>query len=439
MELFRTSSPLEEELGMSFYSTERRGIGGIIRQRPEDFIVEEITQEGLIANLNLQKLDRGEGKYTLAVLKKTSLDQMPTISLLSKKLGTKVRFAGIKDRRAITYQLISIDRPVSEEELSLKLKNVYLKTIGRSRFGLMPGGLRGNRFTVRIRSIEPDVLDPQALLPIDWLPGFFGHQRFGTTRPNTHKVGRLLLKGNHEGAVREFLAEPYQNEPESIYRARSALRETWNLGRAYRDFPISLTYERNLINRLLKSPNDYEGAFGALPKTLLRFFVNSYQSYLFNLALSKRWRLYGLFEARKGDYVAPLDSWGSPSRPIKSNRSNIEKLQRMISSRRAVLMMRVVGKETILDGADQEVYYEILKNEELSLEDFARVLGMTFMGTLRFVTFSPISYEVIGQGSDELNQGRMYAVIRFSLPKGCYATVLLRELMRPKNPSAAGY
>jgi tRNA pseudouridine13 synthase len=439
MAFFRTGSPLEEGLGMLYYSTERKGIGGILRQRPEDFIVEEITHEGLIANLDLQKLDRGEGKNTLAVLKKTSLDLIPTISLLSKKLGAKVCFAGIKDRRAITYQLISIERPASKEDLSLKLKNIELKPVGRSRWGLVPGGLRGNRFTIKISSIEPEVLDPQALLPMDWLPGFFGHQRFGTTRPNTHKVGRLLVKGDYEGAVREFLAEPYPNEPDSAYRVRSDLKETWDLERAYRDFPASLTYERNLIKRMLKSPNNFEGALEALPKTLLRFFVNSYQSYLFNLALSKRWALYGLFGAREGDYVAPLDSWGSPSRPIKPSRSNINKLQRMISARRAVLMVRVVGKGTLLDGADLEVYDKILKVEDLSLEDFAQVLGMTFMGTLRFATFTPLNYEVVGQGSDELNQGRMYAVIRFSLPKGCYATVLLRELMRPVNPFLAGY
>jgi len=90
MMLLRTSSPLEEELGMIYYSTGRKGIGGVLRQLPEDFVVEEITQEGLIANLDLQRLDKGKGKYTLAVLKKTSRDLMPTISLLSKRLGARV-------------------------------------------------------------------------------------------------------------------------------------------------------------------------------------------------------------------------------------------------------------------------------------------------------------------------------------------------------------
>ena len=139
----------------------------------------------------------------------------------------------------------------------------------------------------------------------------------------------------------------------------------------------------------------------------------------------------------------PAEQYNHPPLPQRGRRapsgSNIEKLQRMISARRAVLMMRVVGKGTLLEGADLEVYNKILKVEGLSLADFAQVLGMTFMGTLRFVTFSPINYEVVEQGSDELNKGRMYAVIRFSLPKGCYATVLLREIMRPVNPFASGY
>jgi tRNA pseudouridine13 synthase len=439
MVLLSTGSSFEKDLGMLYYSTKRKGTGGILRQRPEDFIVEEITREGLIANLELQKLNRGEGKYTLAVLKKISLDLIPTISLLSKKLGASVQFAGIKDRRAITCQLISIEKPVSERNLSLKLKNIELKPIGRSRWGLTPGELRGNRFTIKIRSIERKALNPQALLPMDWLPGYFGHQRFGTTRPNTHKVGRFLVKKNYEGAIREFLAEPYPNEPGFAHQARSDLKKIWDLEKAYRDFPTYLTYERNLIKWMLESPNNYAVALKALPKTLLRFFVNSYQSYLFNQALSKRWSLYGLLEARVGDYVAPLDSWGSPSRPIKVSQSNIQKLQRMISARKAVLMMRVIGKGSILEGADLEVYDKLLEAEGLSLDDFKQVLGMTFMGTLRFATFRPTSYEIVGQGSDELNKGKMYAEISFSLPKGCYATVLLREIMRPVNPFAAGY
>lgn len=433
----RTRSPLEEDLGMVYYSADKKGVSGILRQIPEDFIVEEITREGSLANFSLESLNRGKGHYALAVLEKTSRDLLPVMSELKKRFCADVGFAGIKDRRAVTSQLISIGNPITEESLSPPLKNLRIKLVGRSRWPVSPGDLRGNSFTITIRSIEG--ADPEDLEFEGWLPGYFGHQRFGTVRPNTHKVGRLILQRDYEGAVREFLAEPYGDEPQRIHRARSALKDGWDLEAALREFPPPLVFERNVIRKLISQPEDFLGALKALPRNLLRLFVNSYQAFLFNFALSERWSSFGLSEAALGDYVAPLDRWGSPSRPIKCNGSNTEKLRRMISAQKAVLMMRVVGKMTDLEGRDREIYKEILDREGTSLDDFDGVLGMPFLGTLRFATFHPLAYEVLKKGQDELNPGRSKAVIRASLPKACYATVLLRELMRPADPFAAGF
>jgi tRNA pseudouridine13 synthase len=371
------------------------------------------------------------------VLEKTSRDLLPAVSELKKRFGADVGFAGIKDRRAVTSQLISIGGSITEESLSAPLKNIRIKMVGRSRWPVSPGELRGNRFTITIRSIAG--ADSADLELEGWLPGYFGHQRFGTVRPNTHKVGRLILRGDFEGAVREFLAEPYRDEPERIHQVRSALKDGWDLEAALRDFPVSLVFERNVLKKLISQPKDFQGALKALPRNLLRLFINSYQAFLFNFALSKRWSSSGLTEAAPGDYVAPLDSWGSPSRPIKCNGSNTEKLRRMLSTQKAVLMMRVVGKMTDLEGADRDIYGEILEREGASLDDFDSVLGMPFLGTLRFATFRPLGYEILKSGPDELNPGRSKAAIKASLPKACYATVLLREFMRPADPFAAGF
>jgi tRNA pseudouridine13 synthase len=437
MGLARTRSPLEEGLGMLYYSADKKGVGGILRQIPEDFVVEEITREGALANFDLASLRRGNGRYTLAVLEKTSRDLLPVLSELKRRFGADVGFAGIKDRRAVTSQLISISGSITEEDLSAPLKNIRIKMVGRSRWPVSPGELRGNRFTITIRSIAN--ADPADLEFEGWLPGYFGHQRFGTVRPNTHKVGRLILHRDYEGAVREFLAEPYRDEPERIHRTRSELKDGWDLEAALRGFPTSLIFERNVIKKLISQPRDFQGALKALPRNLLRLFINSYQAFLFNFALSERWSSSGLTEASPGDYVAPLDRWGSPSRPIKCNGSNTEKLRRMISAQKAVLMVRVVGNMTELEGTDREIYGRILEGEGASLNDFDGVLGMPFLGTLRFATFHPLSYEILKRGPDELAPGRSKAVMKASLPKACYATVLLRELMRPADPFTAGF
>ena len=433
----RTNSALEEELGMVYYSTCGRGTGGLLRQRAEDFVVEEITKEGVITNAEPGTVKRGEGHYTLAVLTKTSRDLLPTLNAIGKSLKAQVGFAGIKDRRAVTSQLISLDRPLTQEDMPQDLKNVRLRVVGTSRWGIMPGELRGNRFSITIRGLH-GVGNGDLDVPA-WLPGYFGHQRFGTTRPNTHKVGRRLVKGDFEGAAREFLAEPYKDEPLQIRSARLQLLNDWDLERSYKDFPFSLIYERAVMKKLLSNPFDCAGAMLSLPKSLLRLFVNAYQSYLFNHALSWRWAHRGLTEVMESDYVAPLDRWGSPSRPIRTDGSNLGALRRMVSNQRAVPMLPVLGTKTRLVGANLEAYDEILESEGISQSDLGRVPGMPFLGTMRFAIFRAISYSVEGPQADELNIGKDKAVVITSLPRSCYATVLLREIMRPREPFAAGF
>jgi tRNA pseudouridine13 synthase len=436
MDLQRTASPLEEELGLRFYTTGAVGIGGRLRSRPEDFVVEEITREGLVANEALAKLSRGEGRYSLAVLTKTSKDTMPTSRQIGEALGASVSFAGIKDRRAITSQLISIDRPLEPGGLELGIPRVTVRVLGTSKWPLEPGELRGNRFTITVRSLLEGL--PEAF-KADWCLGYFGHQRFGTTRPNTHRIGRLLVKKDFEGAVRELVAEPYPHEPVAIAEARADLKASWDVRKALKNFPSSLTYERTVLAKLMEAPGDNLGALKSLPCSMIRLYVNAYQSYLFNLALSRRWEEYGLDSLENGDFASPLDGWGSPARPIKTSPSNASTLRKMVSSKKGVLMVRVVGARTGMEGRDRDIYSEILETEGITLHNFENVAGSPFFGTLRFSIFRPIDLSLSGASPDELSPGMRKQTVVTSLPKGCYATVLLREIMRPPDPFAAGF
>ncbi|MDI9644991.1 MAG: tRNA pseudouridine(13) synthase TruD [Candidatus Verstraetearchaeota archaeon] len=439
MQLPKTRSKLEAELGMVYYSEERIPLAGRLRQTPEDFVVEEISPEGELVNLDLEALDRGSGGFTLAVLSKRSRDLMPVISLLEKRLGARVGYAGIKDRVALTSQLISVGRDPSSWDPPTDIPGVKIKVVGQSRYPVVPGDLLGNRFTITARSIPPGSATERALSPPDWIPNYFGHQRFGTSRPNTHRVGRLLLKGDFEGAVREFLASPYPSEPEDTRRARIELRETWDLRRALISFPKSLHYERAVIRRLIDRPGDYEGALSALPTELCRLFVNAYQSYLFNLALSHRLETAGPFGVLEGDIVSPLDRSNLPSRPLLCTPSNREKLQRWVASRRAVIMLQVPGWRTRLSGPEGLVYGHLFEEDGLQQSSFRGVLGLHFEGTLRAAAVSPSGFTVLSRGQDELNPGAEMVTVRFALPKGSFATLVMREMMRPEDPAVAGF
>lgn len=433
----RTKSILEESLGMEYYSCHFEGAGGRLRQVPEDFVVEEITPEGIVMCEDARSLDRGDGAYTLALLKKRSRDLIPVINAIAKRLRAEVSFAGIKDRRAVTYQLISVHAPAQQVELLKGIEGISLRVLGTSKYPVELGELRGNRFTITVRSIQDGRL-PTSQMGDCWLLNYFGHQRFGTARPNTHKIGRLLLKRDYEGAVREFLAEPYPTEPAASRAARESLKSRWDLPESIREFPPGLDYERRLMERLLKGPASYEAALKALPATLLRLFIDSYQSYLFNRALSLRSEEAISRRASVGDYISPLDRWGSPSRPIRCDSANEERFRRLVSSGKAVVMMRVIGSRGVATAVEGDAYLSIMEEEGISQSDFRSILGMSFEGTLRPALVRPIGFTSI-IGEDDLNDGMRKATLKFSLPKACYATVVLRELMRPEDPASAGY
>lgn len=437
MKLPRTRSRLESDLGMLYYSTENPPIGGRIRQMPEDFIVEEISPEGCIVNRSLERLDRGEGGFSIAVLEKRSRDLIPLISMLERRLGAQIGYAGIKDRNAVTSQLISVGLPLGAWTPPADIDGVSIRAIGTARWSVRPGDLLGNRFTVVIRGLAA-APDGSALNP-QWVPNYFGHQRFGVTRPNTHRVGKLLLKGDFEGAVREFLASPYPGEPEEAFRARKELRDGWDLRRAESSFPRSLSLERAVIRRLLERPYDYEGAILALPGDLRRLFVNAYQSYLFNLALSRRLEEAGPFGVSEGDFVSPLDRTNLPSRPIRCDCTNLPRLRAWVASRKAVVMVHIPGFRTRLGGIDAAIYKEIFSEEGISQSDFAGIKEAHFEGTMRPAAFWPARFDPGQPQGDELNPGSFKIALRMDLPKGCFATLVLREIMKPEDPAASGF
>ncbi|MCX8169720.1 MAG: tRNA pseudouridine(13) synthase TruD [Candidatus Methanomethyliaceae archaeon] len=426
MKSIPTKSSIESSFGMLYYSTPNEGIGGKIRTSPEDFIVEEITPEGIIVNEDLKALDRGKGKITLAILKKISRPLLPVISMLEKKLSGRICFAGIKDRRAITYQLVSINRPF---EGRLKISSIELWSVGRSIWEVYPGELSGNRFTIVIRNLEnfPEKLS------IGWSPNYFGHQRFGISRPNTHKIGKMIIRRDFEGAIKEFLAEPYEGDPHIVVRKK--LKDTWDLKGTLSSFSDELIYEKKVIEALIHG-SSAEGALYKLSKQLLRLFIEAYQSHIFNLALSERWEKFGLFNIEVGDYVAMLNSHRNPSKPIEVMRDNLIKMQKLVEMEKAVLLMPIPGSNIKFKGINEEIYSRILCNEGIELKDFS-ILGLR--GTLRPAVFYPMKFELLEISKDEKFEGRIKAVIRFSLPRGTYATVLLRELMKPEDPKKAGF
>jgi tRNA pseudouridine13 synthase len=415
---------IDSFVGMSVYLTASRGIGGQIRQQPEDFVVNEIYKEHRVL----------DGRYQLVKVTKTDTETHHLVRDLSRRLKIsqrRVSWAGTKDKRAVTAQRMSLDSIYLEAPLNLG--NAIVEPIGRSDRPISLGDLEGNDFSITIRTVEgaQDDIAPAVVSIIDEIrdtrgvPNFFGIQSFGSIRPVNH-----LVEGDIEQAVMMYIGKPFPDEPEDVKEARQRILDTYDFKEALQRMPIRLRYERAMLNHLVKRPNDFDGALGVLSMNLQKLFVHSYQSYLFNKMVSSRLaRGFPLTTGFDGDRV-----WAPNKGRVRTVvPKNINDVNQSLAAGRVSVQMPVPGYETELsDGVIGQVEQEVLMSEGVDLAAF-KIDGcprLASKGVMRNIALPvDIGFTVV---PDELTNDQVKVELRFFLPKGDYATSVLREIMKTR-------
>ncbi|MCZ7381407.1 MAG: tRNA pseudouridine(13) synthase TruD [Candidatus Methanoperedens sp.] len=424
----------DNTIGIGLYYTKTLGIGGVIRQQIEDFQVEELTN----------RIETTNGKYLIAELTKKNWDIHHLVHDLARILRiSQQRFgwAGTKDKRALTKQKISI-WDVNEEDLSrIRLKDVELKPIGRSNNKISLGDLWGNRFKITIRDIglsHEETLSRVKTITQELLlggaPNFFGVQRFGEVRPVTHVVGEAIARGNFRDAALTYIARAFPDESEEIKKARQFVEDTGDYKEGLNLYPLRLQFERAMMNHLIAYPDDYTGAFKKLSPKLQAMFLHAYQSYIFNIILSRRIASgLSIHEAYDGDIVCFKNEMGLPdtSRLQKVTKDNLDGINNLINRGRAFVTAPLVGYETqFAEGAPGEIERAVVKELNVEPEGFKvpEMPELSSRGLRReiILSFKPeFSVE-----EDDVNAGKIKVTLEFSLQKGSYATTVLREYMK---------
>ncbi|MCK4424161.1 tRNA pseudouridine(13) synthase TruD [Candidatus Bathyarchaeota archaeon] len=456
---------LEKLIGIEVYATHSLGVGGVIRQSVEDFVVEEVLVDGSKAEINQ---NRGKAKrlplgchlagnrYLLCVLVKQNWDTFMAIKAVAQQLGIgmgRIHIAGIKDAKAITAQHITIEGVSAEELQKVQVKDVTVRPLGYFHSKISSYFLLGNQFHIVIRTIKhpkPVVKkrvtrNIEELEEVGGVPNFFGHQRFGTVRPITHLVGKAIVKGDFEKAAMLFLAKPSPHEhPESMY-AREQLKATRDFRQALKIFPKQLRYERLMLRHLAKKPYDFVGAFRKLPVKLRMLFPQAYQSYLFNKFLSRRMKCgLTLNEAEVGDYVVHVEISGLPTHTMYkiAGIETVAEINKAIQAGRMYVAIPLIGfKQRPSLGPQGEIENQILEEEDVSLESFkiAAMPEISARGELR-TTITPLNNFSLREVSDDFAKpSKCKAKAGFMLYRGSYATIVLRELMKTHNLIKAGF
>lgn len=455
-------SKLEKSLGIEVYITDSKGIGGAIKRLPEDFLVEEILRDGRKAEVKTSKIEieipqkSAQWRFLLCVLVKKNWDNFQAIKAVASQLGISMRrisIAGIKDAEAFTAQHITIENVNVNEVKKVQVRDLEVRPIDYFHAKLSPYYLLGNSFTITVRSLVHTKTEIQRrisrvveeLQALGGMPNFYGHQRFGTIRPITHLVGKALVKGNIHKAAMLFLAKPSPHEHPQSREAREELWKTEDFKKAMEKFPKNLHYERLMLKHLVKKPKDFIGAFRKLPVKLRRLFPEAYQAYLFNKILSRRvTQGLPINRAENGDYVIEVEPSGLPN-PLKYcivSLESKEKINEAIESGRMLPAIPLVGfKQTLSQGVQGENERAILEEEGISLENF-KIKGMpelSLKGGLR-PALAPIKdFSLHEISKDEATKHKKKAIMSFMLYRGAYATILLREIMKPRNPLKAGF
>lgn len=411
------------------YITSQKGIGGKIRTKYEDFYVEEIPESE----------PSGTGPNTWFFIEKVGRDTLDVVLDVARDLHVdrkRMGFAGMKDKRAVTRQWLCVSNSEVEdiEKLRDKLYKVDILKIMQNEKKLRIGQLVGNKFRLLVR----DIKDPEkssevanevlAELSKRGVPNYYGWQRFGKKRSNTHLVGKALLENDLKKTVDAYIGNPYPEEPEHIKMARE-LYDNGKWEDAFEEMPGSMRYEKMMLKTLLKEmkkknvediasleEHSYRRAISSLPKPLRRMFVHAYQSVLFNKTVSERVKL-GIDKYVEGDII--IDNEEHLVHEIGDD------IGEQIKNFEVHPTAPLFGSKVPLAGGKLgEMEQKVMDSEGVTSEDF-KVPKMPKLGShglRRAVRFK--IWDASARATDE------GVLVEFSIPKGCYATAVLREIMK---------
>jgi tRNA pseudouridine13 synthase len=436
---------------MPYLTVDLPGVGGRIKVHDADFRVDEIPLY----------TPCGHGEHTYARIEKTGIPTFEAVRRVARALGIDPRtvgYAGLKDARAVTVQTLSLgDVPPARVE-RLDVSGVRVLAVDRHTNKLKAGHLRGNRFTIRIRDTgriadtdgirdtscvhdtehESGVLPgapsetglpaAQAILDIltrHGVPNYYGEQRFGL-RGDTHLLGRALLCKDPEVFIRRLVGMPHPAETSRVQEART-LFEAGDLQASWQAWPRHMDAERRVLRALLDRPDDPRRAIRALPNRMRKFYVSAYQSALFNEVLAFRLaghdtgcdsaveRHTALGRLVRGDLA-----WIHDKRAVfvvedpDAEQARADRIE--ISPSGPLYGYKV----TLAQGAPGEVEQRVLADQGLELDDW-RLRGLKLKGARRPLRF-PLREVELSYDSGLL--------LSFALPRGCYATVVLREVIK---------
>jgi len=341
------------------------------KSQPEDFIVEELPLYE----------PSGAGTHAYFFVEKrqlNTLDAARRIAHFFKKRPADAGIAGLKDAQAITRQWISLEH-VPDAQRAMEISDAQLKVLAVSAHGnkLKMGHLKGNRFVIRLRpdmrltneqqtAVGARAKEVLAKLQKTGVPNYFGEQRFGRYGDNA-ELGRKLVQGDKAGFDELFSKSGSRRPP-----------------------------DRRLRNLL----------------------VNAFQAELFNQVLARR--MPEIYRIQAGD-LAQLHRNGAVF-AVASDADSTREQPRADAFEISPSGPMFGPKMPRPTGVPGEIEAAVLAECGVSCEDFGRDEAERQPGARR-----PLRIPLLEAPEAKVDEAGLE--LRFALPPGAYASVVIRELL----------
>ena len=382
-----------------------------LKSLPEDFEVEELSD-----------FPMDGGPFAVYLLTKRSLGTPEAITAISSRWNFPRRvigYGGLKDKHAITRQWVTIQRgprrDFREESLSLTYQGQANRPFG-------PQDIVANRFHIVLRNLTEEslqqILSVRESLSTFGIPNYYDDQRFGSLGESGEFIGRPWCLGNYERALWLAIAEPNSHDRPNDRDEKEIIRRLWGDWVACKN-SLRKSSSRSIITYLVDHPERFREAFALQRQDMRSLWLAAYQSDLWNRCLAAKLtesvdasRLFSVqLATAKVPFITELSDEES---------QNLNELNLPLPSARLHL-----DAGPILD-----LYEKVLGEQGLSLREL-RVKyprDSYFSKGERQAIIKPRSLKMTRTGDDDLNAGRHRMALEFVLPRGSYATILIKRL-----------
>lgn len=385
-----------------------------LKSLPEDFEVEELSDF---------PLDRGP--FAVYLLTKRSIGTPEAITSIAERWNVPRRaisYGGLKDKHALTRQWVTIHRGLRRD---FQQDNLSLTYQGQASRPFGPQDIAANRFHIVMRNLTAtsarQIVTERESLAQFGIPNYYDDQRFGSLGESGEFIARPWCRGDYERALWLAIAEPNTHDRPSDRDEKEIIRRFWgDWGQCIAT--LRKSSRRSIITYLVDHPLRFREAFALLRQDLRSLWLAAFQSDLWNRCLASQLR------DTVGDTRLTQVELATSRVPFFTQLSTEE-----LSQLEQTALPLPSARLHLEPGPLLDRYERVIGDQGLALREL-RVKyprDSFFSKGERAAIVHPKELKIDLSGQDELNEGRERATLQFVLPRGSYATILVKRLTLP--------